>query len=102
MNARAQRARQNKKRNKSFGVTSQREIKLQNGYSSSFTGKAALLRRVPLFDTRLRNRDDLETKCPQKIKVRARKTKQLTFWAHRDSTYGSLAIIVGKSKQQQF
>ena len=36
MNARAQRARHNKKRINSFGLTSQREIASQNRYNSSF------------------------------------------------------------------
>src|SRR3954464_4900351 len=59
MNARAQRARQNKKRINSFGLKSQREIASQKGYNSSFNRQSAILRRVPLFDTRLRNRYEL-------------------------------------------
>ena len=39
MNARAQRARHNRKRINSFGLTSQRENATQKGYSSSFSGK---------------------------------------------------------------
>ena len=66
MNARARRARQNKKRINSFGLTSQREIASQNRYSSSFTGKKQFLRRMPLFVSRLSNRDALRSKCPQK------------------------------------
>ena len=55
MKARAQRARHNKKRINTFGLTSQREIASQKGYNSSFTGRLHFLRRVPLFVTRLRN-----------------------------------------------
>src|ERR1044072_8527481 len=66
MNARAQRARHNKKRINSFGLTSQREIATQNRYSSNFTGRLQLLRRGPLFDTCLCNQDELRCKSPQK------------------------------------
>ena len=55
MNARAQRVRRNKKKNQLIWTYESTGIATQKGYSSSFTGKVQVLRRVPLFDTRLRN-----------------------------------------------
>src|SRR3954466_6074350 len=47
MNARAQRARQNKRRITSFGLTSQREITMQNRYSSKFNRQIAIYGECP-------------------------------------------------------
>src|SRR3954469_9335950 len=48
MNARSQRARQNKKRINSFGLTSQREITTQNRYSSNLTGRLQFTASTPV------------------------------------------------------
>src|SRR3954469_21865841 len=47
MNARAQRARQNKKRNNSFGLTSQREITSQNRVQQQFDRQIAIYDKCP-------------------------------------------------------
>src|SRR3954471_16879098 len=96
MNARAQQARQNKKRINSFGLTSQREIASQKGYISNFNRQSAILRRVPLFDTRLRNQDDLKCKCSQKTDCSTRDALQFIFRAHVHPGYGSTVIHVAK------
>ena len=53
MNARALRARRNKKRIKSFGVTSQREITLQKQISSKLLTTDCKLQQDAYFDSEL-------------------------------------------------
>src|SRR3954468_3990095 len=67
MNARAQRARQNKKRINSFGLTSQREFTLQEQISSKLLTTDCKLQQDAYYDSDYLYQDGLKSICSQKM-----------------------------------